>query len=103
MGDEITNAETIKTTSDGFVKISIEKYNELVDTVADQKGSISRLKESLTQARNEPPVVVNRTTVEKTPEMLAREYRAWGATCMGGGASLFIIGAFLFKAGLPKK
>jgi len=96
--DETTSTDTVKTVSDGSVKIAVEKYNELLDTIASQKDSISRLNTQLNQVRAEPPVI-NRTIVEKTPEVLAREYRAWGATFMGGGASLFVIGAFMFRAG----
>ena len=96
--DEQTTINTVKTASDGTVKIAVEKYNELLDTIASQKSSISRLNTQLNQARAEPPVI-NRTVVEKTPEVLNREYRAWGATFMGGGASLFVIGALMFRAG----
>lgn len=101
MADETVSSETVKSTSDGFVKVSLEKYTELVDTVADQKDRISRLNDSLRQARNEPPVI-NRTVVQKTPELAAREYRVWGSTCMGLGGSLFVIGALLYRAGLAK-
>jgi hypothetical protein len=96
MPDEVTNTSSneVKTTSDGTVKISVEKYNELLETVAKQK-------EQLTQLRNEPPVI-NRTEVIKTPEMLASEYRMWGGSLMGLGGSLFIVGAFLYKAGRSK-
>lgn len=100
MPDETESSftETVKTASDGSVKISVEKYNELLETISDQKGSISSLRESLKQARNEPSVI-HRTVVEKTPEMLAQENRAWGATLMGLGASVFVVGAFRFRAG----
>jgi hypothetical protein len=101
MAEATETVETIKTASDGTVKISVEKYNELVETVASQKGSINSLRSQLNQARNEPPVI-NRTIVEKTPELLAREQVAWGATFMGGGASLFVIGALMFRAGRAK-
>lgn len=93
-----TTVESVKKMSDGSVKISLEKYNELLDTVADQKGSINRLNEQLTKARNEPPVI-NRTVVNKTDEMLSQEHRAWGVTLMGLGASLFVVGALRYKAG----
>ena len=69
--DETTTTNTVKTASDGTVKIAVEKYNELLETIANQKGSISRLNTQLNQARAEPPVI-NRTVVEKTAEMLAQ-------------------------------
>lgn len=98
MPDETTVTETVKTASDGMVKITVEKYNEMLETVASQKGSISNLREQLTQLRNEPPVI-NQTIINKTPEMLSREYRALGSTFMGLGASMFVIGALYFRAG----
>ena len=98
MPDETTTTETVKAASDGTVKIAVEKYNELLETITRQKTSIDGLNEQLRQARSQPPVI-NRTIVEKTPEILAKEYRVWGATCMGSGASLFIIGALLFRTG----
>jgi hypothetical protein len=97
MSDEVTSAttETVKTASDGSVKIAVEKYNEMLETIANQKGSINNLKEEL---RNTPPVI-NRTVVNKTPEMLAQEHRVWGGTLMGLGASFFVVGAFRYRAG----
>lgn len=80
MPEEVTNINEVKTTSDGFVKISVESYNNLL------------------KASNRPPVI-NRTQVIKTPEMLAKEYRIWGSTLMGLGASMFVVGASLFRAG----
>jgi hypothetical protein len=93
MSDEVekTTVEAVKTASDGTVKIAVEKYNELLETIADQKISINNL-------RNRPPVI-HRTIVNKTVEMLAQEHRAWGGTLMGLGASLFVVGAFRYKAG----
>jgi hypothetical protein len=78
--DEVTNISEVKTSSDGTVKISIETYNDL-----------------LTRA-NKPPVI-NRTTVMKTAEMAAQDYRMWGGTFMGLGAAMFTVGAFLYRAG----
>lgn len=80
MPDEETNIHAIKTSSDGTVKISVEKYNELLEKAAIK------------------PPVINRTTVIKTPEMLANENLIWGNTFMGVGAFLFIIGALRRKA-----
>jgi hypothetical protein len=92
MSDEVSSSitETIKQSSDGSVKISVEKYNELLETIANQKGSISNL--------NEPPVI-HRTVVNKTAEMLAEEHRVWGGTLMGLGAATFVVGALRYRAG----
>jgi hypothetical protein len=92
MAEEATSIESIKTASDGTVKIAIEKYNELLETVANQKSSISSLRNQLTQLRNEPPII-NRTVIEKTAEMAAQDNRVWGGTFMGLGASMFVVGA----------
>jgi hypothetical protein len=51
MADEVTTTNEVKTASDGSVKISVEKYNELLEKSAAK------------------PPVVNRTTVIKTNEM----------------------------------
>lgn len=74
MPDEETTIHAIKTASDGTVKISVEKYNDL-----------------LTRAAAKAPVI-NRTTVIKTPEMLSRENLLWGNTFMSVGAILFVVG-----------
>src|SRR3954464_9682746 len=80
MPDEETTIHAIKTASDGTVKISIEKYNELLQKAATK------------------PQVINRTNVIKTTEMLAQENRVWGNTLIGVGASLFLVGIFRRKA-----
>jgi hypothetical protein len=80
MPEEVTNVSEIKTTSDGTVKISVEKYNELLKAAATK-----------------PPVV--HTTVIRTTEMLAKEYRMWGGGLMGLGASMGIVGACLYYKG----
>ena len=81
MPDEVTNISEVKTTSDGSVKISVEKYNEL-----------------LAQAARKPPVI-NQTEIIKTAEIAAREYRMWGGSLMGLGAAMFTVGALLYRAG----
>src|SRR5436190_22121550 len=100
MSDEVSSSitETIKQSSDGSVKISVEKYNELLETIANQKGSISNLTERLNKALNEPPMV-HRTVVNKTAEMLAEAHRVWGGTLMGLGAATFVVGALRYRAG----
>ena len=82
MPEEVTSTNEVRTTSDGTVKISVEKYNELLEKAAAK------------------PPVINRTTVNKTAEMLAKEQRMWGGTFMGLGGSMFVVGAFLYRAGL---
>jgi gas vesicle protein len=100
MSDEVSSSitETIKQSSDGSVKISVEKYNELLETIASQKSSISNLTARLDKAVNEPPVI-HRTVVNKTAEMLAEEHRVWGGTLMGLGAATFVVGALRYRAG----
>jgi len=98
MAETNETVETLKTASDGFVKIAIEKYNEMTETIADQKVSISGLNQQITRLRNEPPVI-NRTVVNKTAEMAAQDNRVWGGTLMGLGASMFVVGAFRYMAG----
>ena len=82
MSDEVssTTVNAVKTMSDGTVKLSIEKYNELLEKAAEKAP------------------VINRTVIQKTTEMLAKEHRAWGTTFMGLGASFFIVGAIRYKA-----
>ena len=96
MPEEVTNVSEIKTSSDGSVKISVEKYNELLKTIGDQKDSISSLNTQLNKALNEPPVI-NRRIVNKTAEMVSQDYRLWGGGLMGMGASMFIVGAVIYK------
>ena len=85
MADEVTNINEVRKTSDGFVNISVEKYEKL-------------LREASKPTVITPPVI-NRTEVIKTPEMLAKEFRIWGGTFMGLGGVMFSIGALLYKAG----
>jgi hypothetical protein len=82
MAEAIETVQSIKTASDGTVKLSIEMYNELLEKAATK------------------PPVINRTIVSKTAEMLAQEHRIWGGTLMGLGASFFVVGALRFRAGL---
>lgn len=84
MAESSENVQTIKTASDGTVKIAVEKYNELLEKAAAK------------------PPVINRTTINKTPEMLAKENLAWGTTFMGLGASMFVVGVLRFRAGCVK-
>jgi hypothetical protein len=80
MAEATETVQSIKTASDGTVKIAIEKYNELLQKAAEK-----------------PPV--NRTVINKTAEMLAQEHRAWGGTFMGLGVAFFAVGALRYKAG----
>lgn len=80
MAEEVTNSSEVKSTSDGTVNITVEKYEELLKKAAR-------------------PTTVNTTRVVKTAEMAAKDLRIWGGTFMGLGATLFTIGAFLYRAG----
>lgn len=82
MAEEVTTSETVKKTSDGQVKISIEHYQELQ-----------------TKA-NEPKVYPHYTTVQKTPEMQASDNKTYGVVLMGGGVAMFAIGALQFLHGV---
>jgi hypothetical protein len=81
MSDEVTTVNAVKTLSDGTVKISVEKYTELLEKAAVK------------------PPVINRTVVNKTAEMLVAEHRAWGVTLMGLGASFLVVGALRYRLG----
>lgn len=81
MPDEVTNINEVKKSSDGSVKISVEKYEQLLQAAAK-------------------PTTINRTEVIKTAEMVARDYRIWGGSFMGLGAAIFTVGVFLYRAGL---
>jgi hypothetical protein len=98
MAEAHETVETLKTSSDGFVKIAIEKYNEMTETIASQKSSIGNLREQLTRARSEPPVI-NRTVIHKTAEMVAQDHRVWGGSLMVLGASMLVVGVVRFRLG----
>lgn len=100
MSDEVstTTVNAVKTLSDGSVKLSVEKYNDLIEKIAEQKGSIERLNQLLYKARSEPPVI-NRTVINKTAEMVAEDHRRWGGSLMGLGAAFFVVGALRYKVG----
>lgn len=85
MAEAVTNINEVKKTSDGFVNISVEKYEALLTEAA--KPTVIN------------PPVINRTEVIKTPEMVAQDYRMWGGGLMGLGAALFTVGVFLYRAG----
>jgi hypothetical protein len=93
-----TTIESVKRLNDGMVKIPIEKYDELVEKISAQQLELERSRTRLRDALAEPPVI-NRTTVIKTDEMVARENRVWGGTFMGMGAAFFIVGAIRYRAG----
>ena len=96
--EEVTNITEVKTASDGNVSITVEKYNDLVSKTVDQQGTINSLTQRLHQAEAQPPIV-NRTTVIKTPEMVTQQCHLWGGGLMGIGASMFVIGFFIYRAG----
>lgn len=82
MGEEITTSETVKQTSDGMVKISLEKYEEL-----------NRL-------ANEPKVYPSYTSITKTPAMRAADNQMYGALLMGGGLCMTLVGGIQLLVGL---
>jgi hypothetical protein len=82
MPEEITNINEVKRSSDGSVKISVETYNDLLAKAVAK------------------PAQINRTTVIKTAEMAAKEYRVWGGSLMGIGATMFVVGAAIYRAGM---
>lgn len=76
-------ANTVKTSSDGTVKITVEKYQEL-----------------LAAAEEKPPVV--HRTVMRTPSVAAAENKMWGITMIGLGAALIVAGAVRFRVGVTQ-
>jgi len=82
MPEEVTNINEVKRSSDGSVKISVETYNDLLAKAVAN------------------PAQINRTTVIKTAEMAAKEYRVWGGSLMGIGATIFVVGAAIYRAGM---
>jgi len=82
MPEEVTNINEVKRSSDGSVKISVETYNDLLAKAVAK------------------PAQINRTTVIKTAEMAAKEYRVWGGSLMGIGATIFVVGAAIYRAGM---
>lgn len=83
MAEESSTTTTTAVKSSGSVKIAVEEYNDLM------------------RRANEPKQIYNPvyTTVEKTPEMAAKDLVHAGAFCMGGGGALFILGALSFLSG----
>lgn len=82
MAEEVTSTETVKIASDGQVKLTLEKYQDLMAKA------------------NEPKVFPQYTTIQKTPAMVADGNKMGGALFMGGGASMFLIGALQFWHGV---
>ena len=83
MAEEIEN--TVKTTSDGTVKITVERYQELLE-----------------KSQEKAPVY-NYTTMQKTPAMVANDNLMWGSVFMSGGLAVAGIGAVIFAVGLKQK
>lgn len=86
MPEEITS--TVKESSDGMVKISVEKYDDLLRRAAEKPPIVRQ------------EVIRNVEEIIKTPEMVAEEHKIWGISLMGLGASLLLVGAIRFKIGL---
>lgn len=78
MADEIST--TVKTTSDGMVKITLEKY------------------QLLAQAAEKPPVI--HRTVHRTPEVQARDNTIVGLSFIAVGAALVGVGTYRLSWGL---
>lgn len=83
MAEETTTSEVVKKSSDGTVKISVEKYEQLVAKAAEEKH-IS---------------YPTYTTVEKTPAMRAADNQMYGGLLMGAGLCTTAIGAVQFFVG----
>lgn len=83
MAETTSTTETVTKSSSGNVKITLEEYNDL-------------------QARASRPQTVVYNRIEKTDEMQATDLVHMGAFFMGGGASLFVIGAIQFWVGKKK-
>ena len=79
MAEETTESVTTTTAkaSDGTVKISVEKYEELMRKANEQK------------------VTYNQTVIEKTPEMAASDKIVFGNLFMVAGVAQIASGAYL--------
>lgn len=88
MAEEIS--ETVKTSSDGFVKLTIEKYEELMKKAAEKPPVINRIIE-------QPPDIINR--IIKTPEMAAADNKLWGIGLMVVGGAIVAAGAITYAIG----
>lgn len=71
---------TVKKTSDGQVRITVEKYHELLE-----------------KAATKPPIVHNVT--QKTAAMVAADNKMWGVVFIGGGTTLVLLGSWLYATG----
>jgi len=78
MAEETTNV--VKTASDGTVKITVEKYHELVAKAAEKA-----------------PIIHNVT--HKTKEVAAIDNKVWGAVFVGLGLSVAVIGGIVHMVG----
>lgn len=86
MPEEVSS--TVKTTSDGMVKISVEKYDELIAKAAEKPPVVQQT------------VVRNVKEVIKTPEMAATDDRNWGITFMVLGGTFLAVGVYRFRSGV---
>lgn len=83
MDETTSTTETVTKASAGTVKITVEEYNDL-------------------QARASRPQTVTYNRIEKTAQMQATDLVHMGAFFMGGGGSLFVLGAIQFFVGKRK-
>lgn len=79
MVEEVSN--TVTTLSDGKVSIALEAYHDLLAKAAEK------------------PAIIHRT-VQRTPEVQAKDNVALGFTFIGIGAALVGVGTYRLSAGL---
>lgn len=82
--DEKTTTESVTVKSAGTVKITVEEYNDLQ-----------------TRANRPQNVTYNQTV--KTDAMRAEDNVMYGSLLMGGGATVFLIGAVQLAVGLKQR
>lgn len=87
MPESTETTEIVKNTSDGMVKITIEKYEDLMKKAAEKPPIVRQ------------EVVRNVTKVVKTPEIQAQDNIVAGYSLMTGGGCVFVIGLALFLKG----
>lgn len=86
MAEEVSS--TVKTSSDGSVKLSKEAYDILMAKAAEKPPVIHE------------EVIRNVQKVVKTPEVAASDNKMWGASLFGLGVALVVIGGARFYIGV---
>lgn len=77
-----TLESTVKQSSDGMVKITVEKYNEL-----------------LAKSAEKAPIIHRTTHVHRTPEIVASDNKMRGGCMMGVGVAFVVVGGIRFFIG----